>query len=301
VNAQQSGRLPGLRAGSAPDSWGVWFPDDPLQTPWQRFLDEIAETGYHWTELGPYGYLPSDSRELERELSSRGLGLTSGFTMFDLEQPGAWEAAKASTEQVSQLLKTLGSEYLIVIDDVYTDLTTGVPRYPAELDDGAWTRLVDTTKRIMEVADRHGLQTVFHPHAQTHVEREHQIERLLADADGLGLCFDVGHHAYCGGEPVAFYRRHAERIPYLHLKSVDLEHRDRVERDGTPFAQAVKDGVFVEPSEGAVDFPALRDALVEHQFSGFAIVEQDMYPTAFDRPLPIAKRTREYLSQLGLA
>jgi inosose dehydratase len=301
VSAPQSERLAGLRAGSAPDSWGVWFPEDPLQTPWNRYLDELAETGYHWTELGPYGYLPSDPATLERELSSRGLGLTAGFTMFDLEQPGAWDAAAGATEQVCALLETLGSEYLVVIDDVYTDLYTGVSRYPEQLDDEAWGRLVDTTKRITEVAERHALRTVFHPHAQTHVEREHQIERLLADVDGLALCFDVGHHAYCGGEPVAFYRKHAERIPYLHLKSVDLEHRDRVERDGTPFAQAVKDGVFVQPSDGAIDFPALRDALAEKRFSGFAIVEQDMYPTAFDRPLPIAKRTRAYLAGLGLA
>jgi inosose dehydratase len=296
-----SAALEGLRAGSAPDSWGVWFPADPLQTPWNRFLDEIAETGYHWTELGPMGYLPSDPATLERELSSRELGLAGGFTMFDLEQEGAWDAAEAPTEEVCALLKTLGSEYLIVIDDVYTNLYTGVPRYPAQLDDAAWARLIETTKRIMDVAQRYGLRTVFHPHAQTHVELESQIERLLADADGLELCFDVGHHAYCGGEPVSFYRRHAERIPYLHLKSVDMEHRARVERDGTPFAQAVKDGVFVEPSEGAVDFVALRDALVEHGFAGFAIVEQDMYPTEFDRPLPIAQRTRAYLSQLGLA
>jgi inosose dehydratase len=291
----------GLRSGTAPDSWGVWFPADPLQTPWNRCLDEIAEAGFQWTELGPYGYLPSDVAVLERELSTRGLGLAAGFTMFDLEQPGAWEEAAGATETVATLLEALGSEYLIIIDDVYTDLYTGVPRHPADLDDAAWGRLVDTTKRIGEVADRHGLRTVFHPHAQTHVEFEHQIERLLEDTDRLSLCFDVGHHAYCGGEPVSFYRRHHERIPYLHLKSVDLEHRARVARDETPFAQAVKDGVFVEPSEGAVDFVALRDALVESGFSGFAIVEQDMYPTAFDRPLPIAKRTHDYLAQLGLA
>ena len=34
-----------IRVGSAPDSWGVWFPDDPQQTPWHRFLDEVAEAG----------------------------------------------------------------------------------------------------------------------------------------------------------------------------------------------------------------------------------------------------------------
>jgi inosose dehydratase len=53
-----------LRLGSCPDSWGVWFPDDPGQTPWHRFLDELAEAGYRWLELGPYGYLPTDPARL---------------------------------------------------------------------------------------------------------------------------------------------------------------------------------------------------------------------------------------------
>jgi inosose dehydratase len=39
-----------LRLGTCPDSWGVWFADDPLQTPWERFLDEVAEVGYQWLE-----------------------------------------------------------------------------------------------------------------------------------------------------------------------------------------------------------------------------------------------------------
>jgi inosose dehydratase len=41
-----------IRLGTAPDSWGVWFADDPAQTPWSRFLDEVAEAGYEWIELG---------------------------------------------------------------------------------------------------------------------------------------------------------------------------------------------------------------------------------------------------------
>ena len=55
--------------GSAPDNWGVWFPSDPLQIPWQRFLDETAEAGFEWTELGPYGYLPTDVPTLRAELT----------------------------------------------------------------------------------------------------------------------------------------------------------------------------------------------------------------------------------------
>ncbi len=39
-----------IMVGSAPDSWGVWFPDDPQQTPYTRFLDEVAASGYEWIE-----------------------------------------------------------------------------------------------------------------------------------------------------------------------------------------------------------------------------------------------------------
>jgi inosose dehydratase len=71
--AQESRGTSRIRVGSAPDSWGVWFPDDPEQVPWQRFLDEVSACGYEWIELGPYGYLPTDPARLADELGSRGL------------------------------------------------------------------------------------------------------------------------------------------------------------------------------------------------------------------------------------
>src|SRR6476661_2614929 len=60
-----------LIIGTAPDSWGVWFADDPKQTPWERFLDEVAESGYKWIELGPYGYLPNDPTRLAEGLKQQ--------------------------------------------------------------------------------------------------------------------------------------------------------------------------------------------------------------------------------------
>ena len=210
-----------VKLGSAPDSWGVWFPDDPRQTPWTRFLDEIAEAGYRWTELGPFGYLPTDPAVLERELSSRGLALAAGFVKFDLEDPEAWRRAEAELDELATLLRALGADYLVVMDELYTEEATGAARFGPTLDDAGWAQLVATTARVNEAADRLGLRPVFHPHSQTHVEHEDQIERLLADVDGIELCLDVGHHAYSGGEPVSFFARHRERIPYLHLKSVD--------------------------------------------------------------------------------
>jgi len=40
--------------------------------------------------------------------------------------------------------------------------------------------------------------------------------------------------------------------------------------------------------------------LEEIEFEGFVIVEQDMHPAPFDNPLPIARRNREYLREIGI-
>src|SRR5262245_4184696 len=72
VRSSNDDMRPGaFRVGSAPDSWGVWFAEDPEQTPWKRFLDEVAHAGYEWLELGPYGYLPADPETLRSEFGRR--------------------------------------------------------------------------------------------------------------------------------------------------------------------------------------------------------------------------------------
>jgi inosose dehydratase len=95
-------------------------------------------------------------------------------------------------------------------------------------------------------------------------------------------------------------RKHHSRIPYLHLKNVDSEVRAKVTAGNIPFVKAVAMNIFVEPSLGAVDFKAFRNALHDINYVGYGIVEQDMFPAPFDKPLPIAKRTRAYLREIGM-
>jgi inosose dehydratase len=292
-----------IKVGTAPDSWGVWWPDDPKQIPWQRFLDEVVEAGYEWIELGPYGYLPTDLRVLRTELEQRRLKVSATFTMGELEEPEAWSELERQVLGAGQSLSALGAKFLVLIDDTYSDGLTGRPKGPSRLDGQAWKRLLDTTHRVADIArDRFGLMLVYHPHAETHVEYEDQIETFLAqtDPDRVALCLDTGHHAYRGGDPVAFLRRHHQRISYLHLKSVDLKVQEKMEAEKIPFAHAVAMGIFCEPSQGAVDFLALRDVLKSIDYQGWATVEQDMYPAPFGKPLPIAKRTRAYLREIGI-
>ncbi len=292
-----------IKVGSAPDSWGVWFPADAKQMPWTQFIDEIAAAGYEYIELGPYGYLPTDPQVLKAELDKRNLKATGTCVMKHLEDADAWEDTEAEAHRVGSLVKAMGGEYMVLIDDTYSDLFTGTLTRPARLDEKSWKQLVETTNKLGKLAkSQYGLRLVYHPHAETHVEYEDQIEALLADTDPeyVSLCLDTGHHAYRGGDPVAFMRKHHKRIPYLHLKSVDPVMQKRVTDEGIPFALAVADDMFSEPSQGAVDFPAFRDLLREIDYTGAAIVEQDMYPAPFDKPFPIAKRTREYLREIGI-
>jgi inosose dehydratase len=293
-----------LTIGSAPDSWGVWFAADERQTPWHRCLDEIAEAGYEWTELGPFGYLPTDPATLKQELDKRGLKVSGSFVEGDLSNPDTgWPRIEKQLRGLGPILNQFNARFLVLIPDCYTNLFTGEQIAPSRLDDAAFARLVDTTHRVARIArDDYGLQLVFHPHAQTHIEYEDQIEKLLELTEPalVSIVLDTGHHSYCGGDVVSFMRKHHARIPYLHLKSVDGALRARVAAENIPFAKAVGMGMFVEPSRGVVEFIAFRDLLADIDYKGFGIVEQDMFPAPFDKPLPIARRTRAYLREIGV-
>ncbi|MFG2871846.1 sugar phosphate isomerase/epimerase family protein [Streptomyces sp. NPDC048338] len=292
-----------IRIGSAPDSWGVWFPDDPRQVPWQRFLDEVAGAGYTWIELGPYGYLPTDPALLTDETARRGLKVSAATVFTGLHHgPAVWERTWAQVAENASLAQAMGAEHLVVIPSFWRDDKTGAVLEDRTLDIEQWRQLTGLTERLgREVRERYGLRIVVHPHADTHIDSEENVARFLdaTDPDLVALCLDTGHYAYCGGDSVKLIETYGERIGYLHLKQVDPEVLAGVVAEELPFGPAVARGVMCEPPAGV---PALEPVLAAAQGLGvelFAIVEQDMYPCEPDRPYPIAVRTRRFLRSCG--
>ncbi len=292
-----------IRVGSAPDSWGVWFPDDPAQTPWERFLDEVADAGYEWIELGPYGYLPTDPARLAEETAKRGLRVSAGTVFTGLHHgPAVWEDTWEHVSRIAALTRAMGAAHLVVIPSFWRDDKTGEVLEDRTLTPAQWRELASQTERLgREVRDRYGLRIVVHPHADTHIDTPENVARFLDATDpGLvSLCLDTGHYAYCGGDSVQAIETFSERIGYLHLKQVDPRILAEVVAEQLPFGPAVGRGVMCEPPAGV---PALEPVLAAAQRLGvdlFAIVEQDMYPCEPDRPLPIARRTRSYLRSCG--
>ncbi|MEZ5213301.1 sugar phosphate isomerase/epimerase [Gordonia sp. PP30] len=291
-------RATGLRVGTAPDSWGVWFADHPGQIGWERFLDEVAAAGYHYLELGPYGYLPTDPSRLADELGSRGLALSGGtvFTAFH-RGAGEWPDTWARVSRVAALVRALGGGHLVVIPELWRSDVTGAQREPRTLDDGQWRALAAGHDRLgRALAAEFGIRQQFHSHADTHVGTAVEVERLLAETDpgAVSLCLDTGHFAYYGGDCLDLLARHPERIGYLHLKQVDPVLIERIRRDDVPFADCAVE-VMVEPPSGIPDFAPVIDAAAAIDPDMFAIVEQDMPGCDLDRPAPIATRTRRHI------
>ena len=303
MNTVNPPTLDRLRVGSAPDSWGVWFPEDPLQVPWSRFLDEVAEAGYEWIELGPYGYLPTDPARLHEEVGRRGLRVSAGTVFTALHRgPAVWEQTWAHVRQVAALTQAMGASHLVVIPSFWRDDKTAELIEPSELTAEQWRHLATGTERLArEVRERYGLDIVVHPHADTHIDTEANVARFLdaTDPDLVGLCLDTGHYAYCGGDSVRLIQTYGERIGYLHLKQVDPEVLRGVIADGTPFGPAVARGVMCEPPLGVPEMGPVLDAAQGLGVDLFAIVEQDMYPCDPEQPLPIAQRTRRFLRSCG--
>lgn len=295
-----------LRLGTCPDSWGVWFADDPLQTPWHRFLDEVAEVGYEWLELGPYGYLPTDTARLADELGRRGLKVAGG-TMHGhsgLHRPGDLPDILRAARKVAGLTAAMGAKDLVFVPvPGYRDDKTGAWLEPARLDDGQWQTLIRATGELGKLlAQEYGLRLQFHPHADSHVETQQQAERLLDQTDPrfVSLCLDTGHLAYRHADSVAVIRRYPDRIGYVHIKQMDPAVVDRADADGLAFGQAVAMGASCEPPSGVPEVKEVAKALTELDRDLFVVVEQDMYPVKFDVPKPIAQRTREYLRGVGI-
>jgi inosose dehydratase len=271
--------------------------------PWSRCLDEIQDAGYRWLELGPFGYNPTDPVQLKDELGRRGLTLTGGTVDAGLHNgKQALHAAKAACDAEAATIKPQGAGYIVLLPQTYSDGDGNLIGSP-ELTASEWTALTNGMSELGRyVTEEHGLDLVFHSHADTHVGTQEQIERFLDSTDPryVHFCLDTGHVAYCGADNLAIIRDYPERIRYVHLKQVDRAIRQRVIDEKLGFAPAVRLGAMVEPPLGDPDMPMLIAALGALDRDLFCIVEQDLYPCDFDVPLPIAQRTRTYYASCGL-
>ena len=290
-----------IHLATAPVSWGIMEETDDKHWPtWERVLDEIAQLGFDGTELGPYGFYPTDPGQLRDELAKRNLTLTSAFVPVGFFEERRQEADIKIARDVAKLLHALDCPYIVLADAMRPVGDTQEP------DMAAWRKAATLIEELAREFKQIGLDTVFHLEAGSRLETPAHMDLLaeLTDPVLIGICLDTGHHAYSQGDPVEAIAKHGQRIRYFHLKDLKESVARRVRDEGMDFYTAVNQGIFPPIGTGNVDMRAVIEAIKALGYEGWIVVEQDTLGTHDadgHTPLEAVGLSRKYLREnLGL-
>jgi len=300
-----------LRVGNAPCSWGTLEFEGTKadQVGFDRMLDELVETGYTGTELGDWGYMPTESQALQHELSRRGVVMLGAFVPVALKDTSRHAAGIEAAVRTARLVAAVGREpapFLVLADNngSVEARTNNAGRIRPEhgLTDEEWKVFADGANAIAKaVADATGLRTVFHHHCAGYVETPEEISRFLelTDPHTVGLVFDTGHYVFGSGDcnVVAGLQRFKDRIWYVHLKDCRPDIARKSREHSWDYFQSLRQGIFCELGQGCVEFPQVLQWLKKQNYPGYVLVEQDVLP-GMGAPKKSALRNRQYLHSI---
>ncbi|MEO1010834.1 MAG: TIM barrel protein [Bacteroidota bacterium] len=300
-----------IKIANAPCSWGALEFDLEAKSEeigFEQVLDEIRDTGYLGTELGDWGFMPTDPSLLRKEIEQRELELLGAFV------PVALARGEAHKEGIRRALRVAGLMYgagykgacIVLADDngSVPERTLNAGRITSNigLSENQWEVYASGAEKVARaVKEAYGLKTVFHHHCGGYVETPEEVATLmrLTDAKVLGLCLDTGHYTFAGGKPLEALKQYANRIWHVHFKDFDPEVAQRSRKANGDYFDAIKKGVFCELGKGVVDFQGIVDVLHENTYEGWIVVEQDILP-GMGEPKKCARANRNFIKTLGL-
>jgi inosose dehydratase len=110
-----------------------------------------------------------------------------------------------------------------------------------------------------------------HPHANTAIYKEEEIDLFLANTDPqlVSLCLDTAHTTLAGMDCVRAFDKYGDRLGYVHLKDVYAPSEEYAQ---WPMAR------FCTLGYGIVDFKGVYKVLKKHGYDGVLCVELDNPP-----------------------
>ena len=249
------------------------------ETPLSTALGEGREIGYQGFELG--NKFPRDPAELRQLMAGYGLEVISGWYSGRL-------AARSMDEEIAavaphlRLLAENGCKVMVygeVADAIQGERSTPLYRRRRFRDNDAFRRYGERLTAFGRHLLGHGMRLAYHHHMGAYVEAPEDIDRLMAaTGDEVGLLFDSGHAYFGGGDPVAILRKHIDRVCHVHCKDVRPAIVRHARNRQWSFLDAVLNGVFTVPGDGAIDFASIVDTLRSHAYRGWLVVEAEQDP-----------------------
>jgi inosose dehydratase len=299
-----------IKIANAPCSWGALeFDLEGKALGYEQVLDEMAETGYAGTELGDWGFMPTDPKALHDEIAKRNFRLLGAFVPVALSNEETHNAGALKAMQVAGLMHAAGypDAFIVLADENgsvdYRTKNAGRIKNGEGLSPEQMAVFAKGAEKVAKsVKEQFGMRTVFHHHCAGYIETPSEIDALLelTDPSLLGLCFDTGHFSFGGGnDHVAFFNKHRDRIWHVHFKDFSPAVAEAATKNNWDYFQSVANGVFCELGKGSVDFEAVKKALEASGYKDWIVVEQDVLP-GMGNPKQCAQNNRDFLHKIGL-
>lgn len=298
-----------IKIANAPCSWGVLeFELEGQAAGYEQVLDEMKECGYAGTELGDWGFMPTDPKSLRVEMDKRQFQLLGAFVPVFMKDRSRHAAGVEQAVRTAALMADAGfPEAFIVLADENGSvpertLNAGRITPAMGLSVQEWNVFAEGADLVArEVKEKTGLRTVFHHHCAGYVETPEEIETLmhLTDPSLLGLVLDMGHYMFGGGDPLQALKKYNDRVWHVHFKDCSPEMAAVSRSEGLDYFRSVNAGIFCELGKGEVDFRVVVEELHRQGYDEWIVVEQDVLPGMGD-PKACARRNRDYIRTLGL-
>lgn len=260
----------------------TWMNDDlPSlggETPLGTALKEGRQIGYEGFELG--NKFPREPRALRTLLAEYDLALVSGWYSGRLARRSAEEEIEAVGPHLDLLAQNGAS--VLVYGEV-ADSIQGLPRplyqRPRFVSDERWREYARRLDTLAAYTLSRGVRLAYHHHMGAYVETSADLDRLMSlTAEAVGLLLDTGHLAFAGADPLAVLDRWLARVCHVHCKDVRPEVIALARNRDWSFLDAVINGAFTVPGDGAVDFSSIIERLRRHGYRGWLVVEAEQDP-----------------------
>lgn len=298
-----------IKIANAPCSWGVLeFDLDGQAAGCEQVLNEMKACGYAGTELGDWGFMPTEPQALRAEMDKRDFQLLGAFVPVWLKDRSKHQAGIELAVKTARLMADAGftKAFIVLADEngsiAERTMNAGRVTSAMGLTEEEWNTFAEGADRVAEaVLKETGLRTVFHHHCAGYVETPEEIDTLLrlTNPDLLGLVLDMGHYMFGGGDPLQALKTYGSRIRHIHFKDCDPVVAEKSRTEGLDYFESIRAGIFCELGKGGVDFRAIVGELQQQGYDEWIVVEQDVLP-GMGNPKDCAQRNRDFIKTLGL-
>jgi inosose dehydratase len=268
-----------VRIGINPLSWmNDDLPSLGGETPLHVALTEGKKIGYEGFELG--NKFPREPQALKTLLAQYDLALVSGWYSGRLAERSAEDEIAAVGPHLDLLAKNGAT---VMVYGEVADSIQGAPRplyqRPRFFSDARWEEYARRLDTFAAYTLSRGVRVAYHHHMGAYVETPADVDRLMSlTGDAVGLLFDSGHITFAGGDPMTVLERYIGRVCHVHCKDVRPEIIKMARNRNWCFLDAVINGAFTVPGDGAVDFPSIIASLKRHGYRGWLVVEAEQDP-----------------------